>query len=204
MSLPLFLPSFFNTFLNEGKIPSLLNHAFITPVYKKGDRSDTLIYRLIAVTEPVMRLYAGILSTRLLKFTEEQEARASAQSGFRPHHSTLHPVLTLQRFIDKQFHSSCPLFCCFFDLKSAYDHVQRPLLWNVLAKLGVHGRMLAAIKSLYQDCTFAINLSGRTGSSYNSLAGVKQGCPLSPTLFGLFLDGLQRFLSWPWARSVQW
>ena len=119
-----------------------------------------------------MRLYAGILNPKLLKYAEEQEATAAAQSGFRPHHFTLRPVPTLQHFIDKQFHSLFTFFC-FLDLKSAYGHIQRPLLWNVLAKLGLHGGMLAAIKSLYDNCTFAVNLPGRTGRRPNSLAGVK-------------------------------
>ena len=183
-----------NAFLDEGKVPCALNHALVTPVYKKGDRNDCSNYRPIAVTEPIMRLYTGILNTRLLEFTETTEARASAQAGFRPQHSTLHPLFTLQHFIHKQFHAKASLFCCFLDLKSAYDSVQRPLLWAVLAKLGVHGKMLSALQSLYTESTISINLSGRTGRSFTPEAGVKQGCPLSPTLFGFFLDGLQRYL----------
>ena len=79
-------------------------------------------------------------------------------------------------------------------MKSAYDYVQRPLLWAVLAKLGVHGKMLCALQSLYESSTISINLSGRIGKGITPEAGVKQGCPLSPTLFGFFLDGLQRYL----------
>ena len=183
-----------NAFFDEGKIPGALNHALITPVYKKGDRTDSSNYRPIAVTEPLMRLYTGILNTRLLEFTETTEARASAQAGFRPQHSTLHPLFTLQHFIYKQLHAKSSLFCCFLDLKSAYDYVQRPLLWAVLAKLGVHGNMLCALQSLYESSTISMNLSGRIGKGITPEAGVKQGCPLSPTLFGFFLDGLQRYL----------
>ena len=141
-----------------------------------------------------MRLYAGILNARLPDFTEQTDARASAQAGFKPHLSTIHPLLTLQYFIDRQLHANQALYCCFLDLKSAYDYLQRPLLWDALLKLGVHGCMLDALMSLYANATVSINISGKTGEGFASLAGVKQGCPLSPTLFGLLLDGLQMYL----------
>ena len=80
------------------------------------------------------------------------------------------------------------------DLKSAYDRVSRPLLWLVLQRLGIHGRMLAAIQALYSTATVAVRINGRRGPAMPSLTGVKQGCPLSPTLFGLYADGLPRFL----------
>jgi hypothetical protein len=54
--------------------------------------------------------------------------------------------------------------------------------------------MLAALQSLYANADYAMLILGRQGASVQSSAGVKQGCPLSPTLFGLLLDGLHRYL----------
>ena len=65
---------------------------------------------------------------------------------------------------------------------------------QVLQRLGIHGNMLAAIQSLYIDSRISININGRVGMPISSKTGVKQGCPLSPTLFGLFADGLHRYL----------
>ncbi|KAK9819084.1 hypothetical protein WJX81_008656 [Elliptochloris bilobata] len=61
-------------------------------------------YRPIAVGEPVTRLYAALLNARLVAYTERTGLRAPSQ----------------------------PLFCCFLDLKGAYDRVPRALLWQAL------------------------------------------------------------------------
>jgi len=182
-----------NAAFDAGRFPSDINHSLVTPVFKRGDVGDPANYRPISVTEPLSRLYATILNDRLVSFTEDCNLRAPTQAGFRPGLSTVHQVFTLQHFVDSATPES-PLYCCFLDLKSAYDLVPREALWEVLRRLGIQGKMLAAIRSLYSGCTVSVKVNGRTGKSLPSQSGVKQGCPLSPTLFGLFADGLHRFL----------
>jgi hypothetical protein len=54
--------------------------------------------------------------------------------------------------------------------------------------------MLGALQSLYADTSVRMKVQGRTGVSLPSETGLKQGCPLSPTLFGLYVDGLFNYL----------
>ena len=183
-----------NAAFQEGAVPSAVNGGLVSPVFKRGDPLDTSNYRPVTVTEPVMRLYASILNDRLLQFTETRQLRAETQTGFRPAFSTVHQLFALQILVDDAYAGGNPLYACFLDLKGAYDKVQRPLLWQVLQRLGVHGSMLGAIQSLYRDTGLAMNVAGRCGATVPSQTGLKQGCPLSPTLFGLFVDGLHRFL----------
>ena len=180
--------------MRSGTVPDRLNGSLETPVFKKGSQLDTANYRPIAVTEPIMRLYAGILNRRLLAFTEGQGFRAASQAGFRPGLSVLHQIFALQHLIDRQQHDRSQLFVCMWDLKGAYDRVSRPLLWQVLQRLGVTGAMLGAVQSLYSNASVSVRVAGRHGPALPSRTGVKQGCPLSPTLFGLFADGLHAFL----------
>ena len=183
-----------NAAFQVGIVPTQVNGGLVTPVFKKGDPLCTDNYRPIAVTEPVMRLYASILNARLVNFTEDNDYRPHTQSGFRPGLSTLHSVFALQHFADTAKADGKQVYTCFLDLKGAYDRVQRPLLWQVLQRLGVHGPMLAALQSMYKDSGLTININGRSGKTVLSHTGVKQGCPLSPTLFGLYIDGMHRFL----------
>ena len=76
------------------------------------------------------------------------------------------------------------------DLKGAFDRAPRTLLWEALQRRGLHGEILEAIKSLYIHADYTMQIQGRRGESIESTIGVKQGCPLSPTLFGLLMDGV--------------
>lgn len=80
----------------------------------------------------------------------------------------MHQHFALQHFVAEAKHHKTPLYACFLDLKAAYDSVQRPLLWQALQRLGVHGRMLAALQSLYEDSTVRINITGKLGASHFS------------------------------------
>ena len=188
------LTAVLNTAFNTGKIPNTWQTSLITPIFKRGDRADPTAYRPIAVGEPLARLYASILNRRLIDYTETRELRSHTQAGFRPRLSTVHQLFTLQHLIDKQKHKKQQLYCCFVDLKSAYDKVQHRLLWQTLRSLGVRGRMLAAVQSLYANCQVAVKVQGHVGASIHTTTGLRQGCPLSPTLFGLFTDGLHHYL----------
>lgn len=44
-----------------------------------------------------------------------------------------------------------------------FERVQRPMLWQVLQRLGIYGEMLAAIKSVYKDWELLVNINGRVG-----------------------------------------
>ena len=79
---------------------------------------------------------------------------------------------------------------CFVDLQKAYDTVQHELLWTRLQDIGVGPRMLAAVQSLYSSGTLSMKVGGTAGQPRVQQNEVRQGCPLSPTLFGIFLDGL--------------
>ena len=87
-----------------------------------------------------------------------------------------------------------PLYLCLVDLKSAYDWVQWPLLRDLLQRLGVQGKMMGAVQSLYDSCLLSMRVSGFTGEGRTPSIGLRQGCPLSATLFGLFIDGLHHYL----------
>jgi len=47
---------------------------------------------------------------------------------------------------------------------------------------------------MYAHDSAAVRTSEGLSEIFRCLMGVKQGCPLSPTLFGLYVDGLEKHL----------
>ena len=64
----------------------------------------------------------------------------------------------------------------------------------MLEELGVTGRILDVIKSLYALESAAVRSLQGISAIFRCLTGVKQGCPLSPTLFRRYVDGLEKHL----------
>ena len=165
----------FNAAFSTGQVPQSWKTSLVTPVFKRGDATDTANYRPISVGEPISRLYASIMVQRLVTYTEQQQLRSATQTGYRPELGTIHSAFALQHAVDKHRHASKPLYLCFVDLRSAYDKVQWQLLWGLLQRLGVHGHMLSAVQSLYDGSLLSMRVNGQCGQSQSPSIGLRQG-----------------------------
>ena len=156
-------------------------------------------YRGITVGFVIAKLFAMILEQTIASWAEKQGVKAKGQAGFRKDFRTTNNIFILRSLIDnqrstRQKGNAGKLYCCFVDFKEAFDTVPRAVLWQVLEELGVCGRILDIIKFLYAHDSAAVRSSQGLSAIFRCLMGVKQGCPLSPTLFGLYVDGLEKHL----------
>ena len=81
---------------------------------------------------------------------------------------------------------------CFIDFKKAYDTVNRDQLLQTLKHLGINGLFLKNIASMYEKTKYAIKLNKGHLDAIDSNLGLKQGCPLSPILFNLYIDDINK------------
>ena len=190
-SLTACVTALLNACAQAGTLPQSWTLCAVTPIHKGGDVTDPSNYRGIAVGSLLSKLYATLLDSRLSAWAERHGLRASGQAGFRKTYRTSDQVLLLRTLIERARCDSLPLYVCFVDFKKAYDTVPRDLLWQKLQRLGVSGWFLSAVQALYAEVPMAVKVNGGVTSVFHSLQGLKQGCPLSPLLFGLFIDDFQ-------------
>ena len=83
------------------------------------------------------------------------------------------------------------LFCCFVDFRRAFDTLPRTNLWNRLEELKVPSGMRAAAIRLYENVIAKFKTNEGWSKNIKCNIRVKQGCPLSPTLFGIYIYNLE-------------
>ena len=189
-----YLAALFNRVL-VGSYPQQWRVSTLTPVFKKGDAAVCDNYRGIAVGGALAKLYASVLARRISKHCEDHNLRAVSQAGCRSGFGTEHHLFTLRHLIAKHSRPGArPLIVMQIDFAKAFDSVDHETLWAVLEMYGIHGQTLDALRASYQEVRMRVKVNGRLGQEFTVGQGVKQGCPLSVVLFGLFIEMLAHYI----------
>jgi len=176
---------------DAGQIPSNLKDANIITLYKnKGDRSDCNNYRGISLLSLAGKILARVILPRLQTLAER--ILPESQCGFRASRSTVDMVFCVRQLQEKCIEQSKPLYMVFVDLTKAFDYVSRSGLFMVLNRLGCPPKLLSIIKELHYNMKATVQFDGSRSNEFPIECGVKQGCVLAPTLFGIFFSALLR------------
>jgi Reverse transcriptase (RNA-dependent DNA polymerase)/Endonuclease-reverse transcriptase len=176
-----------NACFKSGRAPEEWKCAVIVPLYKgKGDKYDCKNYRGISLLSVTGKLYGRMVIGRVQKVT--QESISEVQCGFMPGRGCSDQIFTVQQLIEKCEDVGKKLFVAFVDLEKAYDRVNRSMLWSVLDEYGVKGRLLGAVKAMYEGSKACVRMNGGLSEWFEVSRGVRQGCVMSPWLFNIFMD----------------
>ena len=159
---------------------------------KEVDKIDVNNYRGIAVASHFGKLFNSILKNRLQKFCDLQNIIKPEQiSGKQGARTADH--LTVIRFLVEKYalQGRKKLFVCFFDIKKAFDTVDRiTLFYKLLLKYSIGGSFLKLLTEMYQNNQMYVKLSSGLTQPFITTQGVKQGCVLSPLIFNIFINDL--------------
>ena len=174
--------------MHTGFFPTSWSSAVIVPVFKKGDTSDPNNYRGISLISCICKLFTSVLNKRLLTWSNDNEIITDAQFGFRPKSGTSEAIFALHYIISKTLCKKGRLYCCFVDYKKAFDSVNRKNLWYKLSKVGICGKLLNVVKSMYENVKSCVTIEGLKSEYFRSSLGLMQGEVLSPILFSLYVN----------------
>ena len=117
---------------------------------------------------------------------------SNRQIGFTEGAQTSDHIFLLHTIVEKTIkRNKKRLFCVFVDFKKAYDLVDREKLLKKLQRLGVNGIFFRNIVAMYENTEYSIKLSNGILKPIRSKLGLRQGCPMSPLLFNIYIDDIK-------------
>ena len=182
----------YNSCLTQGKYP--WNISIITPLHKKGNKSDPDNYRAVAVSSVIGKLFSTILLDRMIRYRKINHPDPPNQLGFTKKAQTLDHIFTLNTITEKYKKLKKPVYAIFVDFKKAFDSVCRQALFYKLSRMGLTGNFYNVLRNMYSNSYAYIKLSGHISKRIQIKKGTEQGHPLSPDLFKIFLSDLSPLL----------
>ena len=181
----------FNISIDSNIFPINLKNADITPVHKKGDRTDKSNYRPVSILPTISKIFERFLYNQISLYMEPKLSENLC--GFRKGRSAQHCLIVMlekwRSTLDKRGFSGVLLT----DLSKAFESWSHDLL---LAKLDAYGFDYYSVKLIH---SYLVNRHQRVriNSKYSSwneiLFGVPQSSILGSLLFNIYLSDLFLF-----------
>lgn len=172
-----------------GEIPKSWKIAVIVPIFKKGgDRLDPGDHRGISLIQVCLKALAKIVERRLTKAAADHQVLMREQTGFRRKEECVALYATLHQACRHRLAQNLPTYVSFLDLKKAYDSVPIEAMLLKLEKRGIRGATLDFLRRLYRASKGAVKVGDILSQPFDMIRGVRQGCPLSPLLFNIFIN----------------
>ena len=147
-------------------------------------------FRPISLIHLVAKIFAKVLSLRLAP--KLCSLVSTCQNAFIPRRS-LHDNFILVRQSARLLHQlGAPRALLKLDLARAFNTISWPFLFEVLRQYGFGYRFLEWLAILLSSASTKVLINGDPGPTIWHRCGLRQGDPVSPMLFVIVIDVLNR------------
>ena len=166
----------YNNMVLSRKQPESQKNAIVKLLFKKGDHRKLKNWRPISLLNVDYKILSKIMTTRL-SIVMGKLVPTEQKCAVKGRHMT-----DIIRNIDS-YRQSKTGYIVLLDQTKAFDKVSHKYLFKTLQTLGIDGNFLELTKVLYNNISSQIMVNEAMTRKVQIERGVRQGCPLSMTLF---------------------
>ncbi len=170
-----------------------MKKGIISLFYKKrGDKLNLKNYRPISLLCVDYKLLSRVLALRLKQVLSL--IVSDEQTSSIPGRCIMDNVLGVAGVIDYVEDVNDEAYLVKIDQEKAFDRVSHEFLFKVLRKFNFGPNFRSLVKLLYNGIRSCIKCNGHLSGFFPVTRSVRQGCPISPMLYCLVAEPLNRLL----------
>ena len=185
LALPLWL--LWKSSFESGAISPDLKLQFITPIYKKGNKTEAVNYRPISLTSHLIKIFERVIRNHLVKYLEENSLLPDNQHGFRKNRSCLTQLIEHVDAVLKSLNEGDEVDVIYLDYSKAFDKVDHKILLNKMRLYGISGKVLTWIETFLTNRKQTVVVNGEKSTFQDVKSGVPQGTVLGPVFFIIYV-----------------
>lgn len=171
------------------RLPESSTTAIITVIFKKNkDPLKCASYRPISLLNSDYKLISKVLANRLSLVLPK--IINPDQSGFIQKRLSASNLSRFFNIIHLAKSRPDHTVAVVLDTEKAFDRLEWPYLFKVLAQFGFGHTFINWVRTLYYNPKAKITTNGQISSPFSLHRSSRQGCPLSPSLFALAIEPL--------------
>ena len=169
-----------------GRLSGTMGVGVLSLLYKKGEVTDLGNWCPLTMLCVDYKLMAKVITERLKGVMAALVS--SDQTCGVPGRSALWNLQLVRDAIAWAEDRAVALMLVALDQQKAFDRVQHEFLFCVLRHMGFGGKFLSWVEMFYTGVGSRVNVNGFLGEVVPQASGVRQGCPLSPLLYALYME----------------